>query len=88
MVVKVHNKLLSEGVSIHWHGMIQRNTPWMDGVSGVTQCAIHPQETFTYRYDEKETATIKRRLSGENPKADVKEQFCGTNGTTNYIHLC
>ncbi|XP_028396788.1 laccase-like [Dendronephthya gigantea] len=28
--------------SIHWHGMHQRNVPWMDGVADVTQYGIQP----------------------------------------------
>jgi len=27
-----------EGFAIHWHGLQQRGTPWMDGVPGVTVC--------------------------------------------------
>ena len=30
--VHVQNNLTSEGISIHWHGMHQRGTPWMDMV--------------------------------------------------------
>ena len=51
VVVKVTNKLLQEGIGIHWHGILQRNTPWMDGVPGVSHCAILPDETFTYRWE-------------------------------------
>jgi FtsP/CotA-like multicopper oxidase with cupredoxin domain len=34
--------------SIHWHGVALRND--MDGVPGLTQPAITPGETFTYRF--------------------------------------
>nr|UCK81630.1 L-ascorbate oxidase [Arenicola marina] len=50
VAVRVHNHLLQEGTSIHWHGIKHRGTPWMDGVAGVTQCAINPDESFTYRF--------------------------------------
>ncbi|KAJ3332656.1 hypothetical protein HDU93_009004 [Gonapodya sp. JEL0774] len=36
--------------SIHWHGMHQRGTPWMDGAAGVTQCLIQPGATFVYTF--------------------------------------
>lgn len=37
--------------TIHWHGIYQRNNNWRnDGVPGVTQKAIEPGETFTYRW--------------------------------------
>ena len=48
--IHVHNNLTSEGISIHWHGMHQRGSPWMDGVGQVTQCPIGPQSSFSYRY--------------------------------------
>ena len=31
-----------EGTAVHWHGMLQRGTPWSDGVVGVTQCPLLP----------------------------------------------
>lgn len=48
--VSVKNGLSNEAFTIHWHGMIQKNTPWMDGASMVTQCPINPGDTFLYRY--------------------------------------
>jgi FtsP/CotA-like multicopper oxidase with cupredoxin domain len=30
--------------------MLQIDTPWADGVAGVTQCPIQPGEKFTYRF--------------------------------------
>lgn len=32
------------------HGLLQKATPWMDGVPGVQQCPIAPSSTFTYRF--------------------------------------
>ncbi|PCH00943.1 Multicopper oxidase, type 1 [Penicillium occitanis (nom. inval.)] len=39
-----------EGVTLHWHGLTQKNTPWMDGVPGVSQCPIVPGGSFTYTF--------------------------------------
>ncbi|XP_013385769.1 L-ascorbate oxidase [Lingula anatina] len=50
LIISVTNNLEEEGVSIHWHGIVQRNTPYMDGVARITQCAINPGETFVYRF--------------------------------------
>ncbi|KAG9650909.1 hypothetical protein KCU64_g8903, partial [Aureobasidium melanogenum] len=36
--------------TIHWHGLLQRGTPQMDGVPGVTQDPIPPGGNFTYRF--------------------------------------
>ncbi|KAK4204973.1 multicopper oxidase-domain-containing protein [Triangularia verruculosa] len=48
--VKVNNHLPDESTAIHWHGIHQRNTTWMDGVTGVSQCGIPPGKTFTYEF--------------------------------------
>ena len=51
VAVRVHNRLQTEGVSFHWHGLLQRGTPWMDGVPMVSQCPILPGQVFQYRWD-------------------------------------
>ncbi|TKW17744.1 hypothetical protein SEVIR_5G388000v4 [Setaria viridis] len=38
-------------VTIHWHGVIQRGTPWADGPEMVTQCPIRPGTRYTYRFN-------------------------------------
>ena len=48
VVVDVRNELDSESTSIHWHGMHQMYTPWMDGVEHITQCGIPPASSFRY----------------------------------------
>lgn len=50
IIINVHNNMSTEGTSIHWHGMFQQGTPWMDGVGQVTQCQIGPSSTYTYMY--------------------------------------
>ncbi|KAJ8683445.1 hypothetical protein QAD02_019237 [Eretmocerus hayati] len=46
--VTVKNKLQSESTTIHWHGLKQEGTPYMDGVPFVTQCPIPPSTQFEY----------------------------------------
>ncbi|EKG14557.1 Multicopper oxidase type 1 [Macrophomina phaseolina MS6] len=51
--VTVHNGLgedEGEGTAMHWHGFLQKESQWMDGVPGVQQCPIPPGESFTYRF--------------------------------------
>ncbi|PIK55769.1 hypothetical protein BSL78_07329 [Apostichopus japonicus] len=49
--VTVTNRLENgEGTSIHWHGIHQRNSPYMDGTGLVTQCPIDHGTTFTYTF--------------------------------------
>ena len=52
------NKLLTEATSIHWHGLIQQGTPFMDGAAYVTQCPILPRESFTYRFTAQQSGTF------------------------------
>ena len=49
VVVKVTNKMVGTVTAVHWHGQTMEGTPYMDGVASVSQCPIHPGETFTYR---------------------------------------
>ncbi|KAK8065040.1 multicopper oxidase [Apiospora hydei] len=49
--VKVTNNMSnSQPAAIHWHGLLQKQTPWMDGVPGVGQCPIAVGSTFTYKF--------------------------------------
>jgi hypothetical protein len=48
--VKVTNKLHDEGTSLHWHGFLQTGMNQQDGVPGVTQCPIAPDDTMTYEF--------------------------------------
>ncbi|MCJ1445782.1 MAG: hypothetical protein MMC23_006287 [Stictis urceolatum] len=51
--VTVHNQA-ANATSIHWHGMYQNGTNWMDGTVGVTQCPIAPGQQFTYKFQVKQ----------------------------------
>lgn len=44
--------------TIHWHGLYQRNNWKHDGVPGVTQKAIEPGDTFTYRWKAEKTGSL------------------------------
>jgi L-ascorbate oxidase len=49
IIVHVKNNLQSnEKLTIHFHGMLQQQTPQMDGVPFVTQIPIENQQTFSY----------------------------------------
>lgn len=43
--------------TIHWHGQYQHNNWQMDGVPGVTQKAIEPGDTFTYKFKAEKTGS-------------------------------
>ena len=43
-------ELDAEGTALHWHGLLQRQTPWYDGVPGVQQCPIAPGSSYVYTF--------------------------------------
>ncbi len=58
IILNVKNNLTTEGISIHWHGMHQIGSPWMDGVGQLTQCQIGPSSTFRYIYKASPSGTF------------------------------
>ena len=49
VVVHVVNKLESIGITIHWHGMFQQGSVWMDGVGFISQAPLDAAgATFDY----------------------------------------
>lgn len=50
--VTVKNSIVGpeEGTALHWHGLLQKATPWYDGVPSVSMCPIAPGATFTYEF--------------------------------------
>ncbi|KAI1422257.1 multicopper oxidase-domain-containing protein [Xylaria sp. FL1777] len=50
LIVKLVNKA-SNSTAIHWHGIFQNGTNWMDGAAGVTQCPISPGQSYQYKFN-------------------------------------
>lgn len=51
IIVDVKNRLMSEGTTIHWHGLHQKKTYFMDGVPHISQCPIPPGHNFRYNFN-------------------------------------
>ena len=49
--ITVVNTFHTDSVTVHFHGIHQRKTPWMDGVAFITQCPILPGQSFVYRFN-------------------------------------
>ncbi|BGP40987.1 hypothetical protein JCM10450v2_004993 [Rhodotorula kratochvilovae] len=49
IVVHVTNAL-DQPITLHWHGLVQNQTIWEDGPSGVTQCPIGVGQSYTYSF--------------------------------------
>ncbi|TQM34873.1 FtsP/CotA-like multicopper oxidase with cupredoxin domain [Microbacterium kyungheense] len=54
--VVLRNEDVPAGVTLHWHGVDVPNA--MDGVAGVTQDAVPPGESFTYRFIAEQAGTF------------------------------
>ena len=54
--VTLVNRDVEPGVTIHWHGVDVPNAE--DGVAGVTQDAVPPGESYTYRFRAEQTGTF------------------------------
>ena len=69
----MHNELpadwpqVTEGITIHWHGLDMRGAEFYDGVAYLHQCPIAPGTNFTYRF------TV-RRFSSWDAGGQVMEQ--------------
>ena len=57
VIIDVFNHLTNEGVTIHWHGIHQKRTPWMDGVAAVSQAPIVPGGQFRYIFEANPSGT-------------------------------
>ncbi|KAF5271888.1 hypothetical protein FQA39_LY18812 [Lamprigera yunnana] len=50
VIVDVENHIPGASVTIHWHGILQRNSQHYDGVPFVTQCPILEDTSFRYQW--------------------------------------
>ena len=39
-----------QGTTLHWHGLLQQQSEWMDGVPAVSMCPIPPGNSYTYTF--------------------------------------
>jgi FtsP/CotA-like multicopper oxidase with cupredoxin domain len=56
VTLRVANRLAADDTSIHWHGLILPSE--MDGVPGLSFHGIRPGETYTYRFDVRQSGTF------------------------------
>jgi FtsP/CotA-like multicopper oxidase with cupredoxin domain len=49
LVIEVDNQSVN-ATSLHFHGLFQNGTNFMDGTTGVTQCPIAPKRKFRYEF--------------------------------------
>ncbi|KAF2670525.1 hypothetical protein BT63DRAFT_432740 [Microthyrium microscopicum] len=50
VIVTIDNQLGNQSTGLHWHGIHQTGTSYMDGASGVSQCPVAPGQQFTYNW--------------------------------------
>ncbi|KAF4628198.1 hypothetical protein G7Y89_g9948 [Cudoniella acicularis] len=49
IIIDVDNQSVNS-TALHFHGIYQNGTNWMDGTTGVTQCPISPGRKFRYKF--------------------------------------
>jgi FtsP/CotA-like multicopper oxidase with cupredoxin domain len=49
IIIELDNQSVN-ATAIHFHGLFQNGTNWMDGATGVTQCPIAPNRQFKYQF--------------------------------------
>jgi iron transport multicopper oxidase len=50
VTINLYNNLGTQSTGLHFHGINQKDSPVMDGPSGVSQCPIPPGASFTYTF--------------------------------------
>jgi iron transport multicopper oxidase len=50
VVVNMYNALGDQPTSLHFHGLFQNGTTYMDGPSSVTQCPVPPGMGMVYNF--------------------------------------
>lgn len=50
VIIDVHNQMPAREIAMHWHGILQQETPYMDGVPYITQCPISEGQRFRYNF--------------------------------------
>ncbi|KAM0733524.1 Laccase-1 [Formica fusca] len=50
VVIDVSNHMFGSEMTIHWHGLYQKEFQYYDGVPHVTQCPIESDTTFRYQW--------------------------------------
>ncbi|MCD1260136.1 multicopper oxidase family protein [Paenibacillus athensensis] len=73
--VTLTNQDIEDGVTVHWHGLDVPNAE--DGVAGVTQDAVLPGQTYTYRFIANQTGTYWYH-SHQNSQQAVQKGLFGT----------
>ncbi|KAH6897889.1 laccase 8 [Coprinopsis sp. MPI-PUGE-AT-0042] len=51
VVNQMTDDTMYRATSIHWHGILQHGTNYADGVTGVNQCPIGPDQSFLYQFN-------------------------------------
>ncbi|EPS45448.1 hypothetical protein H072_659 [Dactylellina haptotyla CBS 200.50] len=69
LIVKLHNGLPDVETSLHFHGLFQNGTGYMDGPAKVTQCALGPGQSMTYNFtiDQPGTYWYHSHIKGQYP---------------------
>lgn len=48
VIIRVVNSMAAQNLTVHWHGLVQRASPWSDGTPLISQWPIPPGAFFEY----------------------------------------
>ena len=75
VIVNVMNQLGNQSTAIHWHGLYQKGSTAMDGPVGLTQCAIPPGQSQTYKFQVGTTRLLQRSFANELRSTNLAHTF-------------
>ncbi|KAK6540194.1 hypothetical protein TWF694_009013 [Orbilia ellipsospora] len=69
LIIHLHNSLGDVETSLHFHGLYQNGTAYMDGPAAVTQCPLGPGQSMTYDFtvDQPGTYWYHSHVKGQYP---------------------
>jgi FtsP/CotA-like multicopper oxidase with cupredoxin domain len=70
VMVDLHNQADGMSATLHWHGIRQLNTQFMDGVPYLTQCPVPFGESFRYSFYATDEGTHFYHSHSGHQKAD------------------
>ena len=70
VIVNVKNNVRGQVITIHWHGQLLQDTPWMDGVPFISQCPLTSGGVFRYIFKAQPSGTFWYHSHVEGQRGD------------------
>ena len=70
VIINVKNNIRGQVITIHWHGQLLQDTPWMDGVPFISQCPLTSGGVFRYIFKAQPSGTFWYHSHVEGQRGD------------------